>query len=336
MRGLSDKQVMHLLEVVDRPDFSGTQYRLLEVIGRGGMGTVYRAEDAHLSRQVAIKVLNTADHFEVMNQRMHREAAIIAQLEHPAIIPVHDAGSLPDGRAYYVMKLVRGRRLDHLLADSVTLNERLRLFRTVCEAVAFAHAHGVVHRDLKPANIMVGPFGEVLVMDWGIAKVLGTTDQPSPLEQPLMNQSVTAHGTVLGTPSYMSPEQARGDVEMIDQRTDVYSLGSILFYLLARKPPPALVETAAPASPRHYDRSLPRRLDAICAKALAPDRSDRYADAQSLAAEIDRYLDGKPITAYRDNPVELAMRWVDRHRFIVVLVLAYILMRVVLLLATNR
>ncbi len=160
---LSNKQMKRLIDVVDRPDFSHTQYWVMSEIARGGMGTVYLAKDTQLERQIAIKVLNAVG----------QSAEIIARLEHPGIIPVHDVGTLPDGRIFYVMKYVRGKRLDHHVDGSGTLGERLRLFRTACEAVAFAHAHEVVHRDLKPEDIMVGPFGEVLIIDWGIAKLPG-------------------------------------------------------------------------------------------------------------------------------------------------------------------
>src|SRR6267142_582789 len=137
------------------------------------MGTVYRAEDTELDRQVAIKVLNAREANEELAKRMVREAQIIARLEHPGIVPVHDVGLLPDGRVFYAMKLVRGSRLDEYAAENNSLKDRLRKFQAACEAVAFAHAHGVIHRDLKPQNIMIGSFGEVLVLDWGVAKIVG-------------------------------------------------------------------------------------------------------------------------------------------------------------------
>ena len=337
MKQLSDKQVRRLIEVIDQPDFSKSHYRIIREIARGGMGTVYLAEDARLTREVAIKVLNTADQSPEMRQRMRLEAEIIARLEHPGIIPVHDVGSLPDGRIFYVMKYVRGKRLDQHVLDSVTLNERLRLFRAACEAVAFAHAHDVVHRDLKPENIMVGPFGEVLVMDWGIAKILGDDEPIGARVEPALSRGGTEHGTILGTPSYMSPEQALGDIERVDRRTDVYALGSILYYLLANVAPPPIEDGRGASSLQlPANRRVPKRLSAICAKAMAWHPLERYADAQSLGADIERYLDGKPVAAYRENVLELAARWLDRHRFIVLLVLAYLLMRVFLILATNR
>ena len=187
MTWLADDAVARLRKIAEEPDFSGTRYRLQREIARGGMGVVYEAEDLELQRRVAIKVLSTP------------EARVIAKLEHPGIVPVHDAGTLPDGRVFYVMKLVRGRTLE--------ATDHLRLFLRVCEAVAFAHSRGVIHCDLKPSNVMVGEFGEVLVMDWGIAKATG----------------VAAIG---GTRGFMPPEQERG--EPLDPTADVFALGCML------------------------------------------------------------------------------------------------------------
>jgi serine/threonine protein kinase len=186
---ISDRVLARLKTAAELPDLSGTRYRLLGELGRGGLGIVYEAEDTELARKVAIKVLEGP-----------REARVLASLEHPGVVPVHDAGSLPDGRFYYAMKLVRGTRLDAYLREKAPLPSRLRVFQRICEPVAFAHARGVVHRDLKPANIMVGEFGEVLVLDWGAPGV--------------------------GTEAFMAPEQARG--ETVDGRADVFALGRIL------------------------------------------------------------------------------------------------------------
>lgn len=340
MKILSDDQLRHLIDVVDRPDFSATKYRIQQEIARGGMGTIFLAEDTHLMRLVAIKVLNTSETNPQMVERMQQEAGIIARLEHPGIVPVHDVGSLPDGRVYYVMKYVRGKRLDHYLETAPSLAERLRLFRTTCEAVAFAHAHGVIHRDLKPENIMIGPFGEVLVMDWGIAKLLDLVDVETPALARYQSRSTTLttdHGTVLGTPSYMAPEQASGDVALVDRRADVYSLGAILCFLLLGDSPSQEKERSATAMQLMIlGQRVPKRLAAICAMAMATRREERYADAADLALEIDRFLNGGQIVAYRESFVERTLRWIDRHRFIVYLVLAYLLMRAILILTTNR
>ncbi|HZM99651.1 MAG TPA: serine/threonine-protein kinase, partial [Pyrinomonadaceae bacterium] len=163
MKWLSDDKLDHLRTVVTNPDFSSTKYTFIKELGRGGMGAVYLAEDRELNRLVAIKVLNTPEISEDMRNRMVREAQIIAGLEHPGIVPVHDVGTLPDGRVFYAMKFVRGSRLDEYAAVNDSIRDRLRKFQAVCDAVAFAHAHGVIHRDLKPQNIMIGSFGEVLV-----------------------------------------------------------------------------------------------------------------------------------------------------------------------------
>src|SRR5215469_5781504 len=171
MTFLSDK-ALERLRSSEAPDLSGTRYRLRELIARGGMGAVYAAEDGKLSRRIALKVLDAPDANAELTSRLMREARILAQLEHPGIVPVHDVGALPDGRVYYTMKFVQGLRLDKYIVQLDSLAQRLRLFLRVCDAVAFAHARGVLHRDLKPANIMVGSFGEVLVMDWGLAKIL--------------------------------------------------------------------------------------------------------------------------------------------------------------------
>ena len=172
MRWLSDQRLNHLRELAAHPDFASSKYRVIRELARGGMGTVYLAEDTELNRQVAVKVINTPESSSDLRERMIREAQIIAQLEHPGIVPVHDVGTLSDGRVFYAMKYVRGSRLDEYAAEVDSLKDRLRKFQAVCDAVAFAHAHGVIHRDLKPQNIMIGSFGEVLVLDWGVAKIL--------------------------------------------------------------------------------------------------------------------------------------------------------------------
>jgi serine/threonine-protein kinase len=269
-------------------------------LARGGMGTVYEAEDRELDRRVAIKVINTPEVNEDLKKRMVREAQIIARLEHPGIVPVHDVGTLPDGRIYYAMKFVRGSRLDEYASS---LRDRLRKFQAVCDAVAFAHAHGVIHRDLKPQNIMIGSFGEVLVLDWGIAKIRNDP-RPSAAYQ-------TGEGTIIGTQSYMSPEQARGEIDQLDERADIYSLGAVLDFLLKDQP------------------KVSKAADAIRLKAMARQKESRYASASELSADIGRLLDAEPVTAYRENALEKVGRWVSKNRFLVLLVLAYLLMRII-------
>jgi len=204
---LSDSVLDHLRHVAALPDLSGTRYEMESEIGRGGMGVVYAARDLQLDRRVALKVLDAA---------LADEARLIARLEHPAIVPVYETGILPDGRAFYAMKLVSGVRLDHYLDGAPSLAERLRVIRRAGEALAFAHTRGVIHRDLKPQNVMVGEFGEVYVMDWGVE-------------------------AVAGTPAFRAPD-AR-----LDQRSDIYALGALLRFMLPASPPPALRAIAAKA-----------------------------------------------------------------------------------------
>ena len=231
MNWLSDAAVDRLRAAADIPDLSATRYVLVDKLGEGGMGGVYRVEDTALGRQVALKAIRVVDSNGEFAGRLLREAKIIAQLEHPGIVPVHDVGSLPDGRVFYTMKLVQGQRLDQYRAAAIGLLERLRTFQKICEAVSFAHARNVLHRDLKPQNIMVGPFGEVLVMDWGLAKLLSPETSASADGQEMHLRDAdrqgtdTAHGSVLGTPGYMAPEQACGEIGAVGPRADVYSLG---------------------------------------------------------------------------------------------------------------
>src|SRR6185436_17186543 len=225
MKWLSDSMIKRLREEADLPDLGGTRYRVIERVAAGGMGTVYLAQDTNLGRKLAVKVMNLQDTSGQLTARMLREARIVALLEHPSIVPIHDVGTLADGRVFYAMKLVQGGRLDQYAKDNNSLPDLLRVFQKVCEAVAFAHSHGVIHRDLKPENIMVGAFGEVLVMDWGVAKLLAgrtqengdqreipdETDIDTRATLPMSNGAdsigETAGGAVIGTPAYMSPEQ---------------------------------------------------------------------------------------------------------------------------------
>jgi serine/threonine-protein kinase len=181
MRWIADQVLDHVRRVSDEPDLGATKYRLIGPLGRGGMGTVYLVEDRDLGRQVALKVGASAAATPELGERLRREAQVLARLEHPGIVPVHDVGVLDDGRIYYVMKHVRGERLDTWLRHAPGRPAALRLFQRICEAVAFAHAHGVVHRDLKPSNVMVGEFGEALVMDWGLAKAMSHDGDEDPI-----------------------------------------------------------------------------------------------------------------------------------------------------------
>jgi serine/threonine protein kinase len=334
MKWLSDDRLDHLRELTVNPDFSATKYRLAGELARGGMGTVYLAEDTELNRQVAIKVLNSPDITDELRRRMIREAQIIARLEHPGIVPVHDVGVLPDGRVFYAMKYVRGNRLDEYAAETQSFRDRLRKFQAACDAVAFAHAHGVIHRDLKPQNIMIGSFGEVLVLDWGVAKILRKDETASEADtlmlpahrsnhKPSDAIENTGHGTIIGTRHYMSPEQARGEIDRLDERSDVYSLGAVLYFLLTNRSP-------APARPRSVNSKVSKAVEAICLRAMSPDMNERYATAAELSRDVGRWLDAEPVSAYKENVFEKTGRWVGKNRFLILLVLAYLVMRIFL------
>jgi eukaryotic-like serine/threonine-protein kinase len=358
MSFIGDRALDHLRNVVDLPDLTGTRYRLGARIGSGGMGVVYLVEDRELGREAAMKILAVPEDPEgELSRRLLAEARLVAALEHPNIVPVHDAGVLPDGRVFYVMKLVRGMRLDEWRLEAAPRPALLRLFQKVCEAVAFAHARGIIHRDLKPENVMIGAFGEALVMDWGIAKILrGTPDPagaPSPgppapagvsgsgtLSLPGKPVEATRRGALIGTPAYMAPEQAAGETDRIDERTDVYALGALLFFLLSGRPPyegtsaaailSSVREGPAPAL-RSLDPAVPKALDAICRKAMSLDSRDRYASAREMAMDVQRLLDGQPVSAYRETLLDGVARFLRRNRAFVLLLLAYLLMRILVL-----
>src|SRR5689334_15196602 len=345
MKFLSDKAVERLRKGAEIPDLTGTRYHLLGRVARGGMGVVYAAEDERLQRRVALKVLDVPGADGDLANRLIREALVLARLEHPGIVPVHDVGTLNDGRVFYTMKFVQGQRLDQYIETVSSVTERLRLFLRICDAVAFAHAHGVLHRDLKPANIMVGSFGEVLVMDWGLAKLLqegagqkpaGAGPEATIFEEPGKASDttsagggvVTGHGTVMGTPGYMSPEQARGDVERLDARSDIFSLGALLRFVLTKDPDSA----ANAAGKQHLDKAL----KAICSKAAAAVPEGRYPSVSELAEDVSRYLDGLAVAAHRESFFEKLARLYRRYRFFILLIAAYLVMRVLILFFMRR
>jgi serine/threonine protein kinase len=331
MKNLSDRVVARLQAEMQLPDLSGTRYNLVRYVASGGMGSVWLAEDTVLKRLVALKVLDLAAPADDLDVRLFREARILAGLEHPGIVPVHDAGTLTDGRAFCCMKYVEGQTLAQHIA-TLNLPDRLRMLVRIAEPLDFAHARGFIHRDLKPDNVMIGSFGEVLVMDWGLAKVgvtslAGGETEIATAVQPLHNAlGVTGQGSVLGTRGYMSPEQARGDIQ-VDNRTDIFALGAILRFMLTGS-----AQGELPAA----SRSVPRPLRAICEKAMAVDPNARYQSAREMTADITHYLNGEPVSAYPEGLVERSGRVFARHRTALVLVAVYLIMRVLFILFARR
>jgi serine/threonine-protein kinase len=317
MTHLSDVAITHLRGIVEHPDI-GARYEIRACIGEGGMGAVYLAHDRTLDREVALKLLRDIMPTAEQCERLAREARILASLEHPGIVPVHDVGTLSDGRVFYVMKRVRGERFDDFARGRRTRAELLRAFLQMCDAVAFAHSSGVVHRDLKPQNVMLGAFGEVLVLDWGVASTR-SFDRRNGADENVAS-------TAVGTPGYMAPEQLRGAA---DERSDIFGLGGILF---TRNHPVADVETA-----KQWPGELaPAPLRAICERARAVDPAKRYQTVSELAVDVANYLDALPVAAHAEGIVERLRRIAIRHRTAILLVAAYLVMRVALLIFARR
>jgi hypothetical protein len=284
------------------------RYEQIAEHARGGLGRVVRAVDLRLRRTVAVKQL--LRHDEGHERRFVREALITARLQHPGIVPVHEAGRWPNGEPYYVMKLVEGRTLKELIARTTTLRDRLALLPNViaiADTIAYAHSEGVIHRDVKPANVVVGSFGETVVVDWGLA--IDREDAPP-----------QGAGAIVGTPAYMPPEQARG--EAVDERADVYALGAALYELLAGAAPYsdasvadvlALVIAGPPTPLCRRACGVPRELAGIVAKAMARRREDRYADASAFADDLRRFQTGKLVRAHAYSPWQLARKKLAQH-----------------------
>ena len=332
MKWLGDGTVDRLRANMQVPDLSGTRYRAIRFVASGGMAEIWLAEDSVLQRKVALKVLD-ADDSPDLASRLMREAYILAALEHPGIVPIHDAGTLPDGRVFYCMKYVQGERLDDFVANVRILADRIRLLLRIAEPVAFAHSRDIVHRDLKPENVMVGPFGEVLVMDWGLGKVLNDSAVEFASRSAVADArtssaehaAVTNHGSVLGTHGYMAPEQLLGDIARIDQRTDVYGLGAILNFMIT-----------SDGVHQHDGRRAVRPLRAICAKAMHSNADQRFSSVEALTADLTKYLADSPVSAYRENVLERLARIFRRHRTAVILAGVYLLMRLLFILFARR
>jgi serine/threonine protein kinase len=319
------------------------RFRVVRPFARGGLGEVFVAYDVELNREVALKEIQRAiAHDPTVRDRFLFEAEITGRLEHPGIVPVYGLGTYPDGRPYYAMKLVEGEPLadavdryhsDSLLDGdpsrrSLELRKLLRRLIDVCNAIEYAHGRGVVHRDIKPGNIIVGVHGETLLIDWGLAKASGRDDKAHGAEGKWLGPTAagvaeTLPGSALGTPAYMSPEQAAGELERIGRRSDVYGLGATLYYVLTGRPPFTGASTAEVLDavkrgefprPRAVAPSTDRALEAVCLRAMALRPEGRYETPRALAEEIERWMADEPVAAW-PAPFSLrARRWARRHR----------------------
>jgi tetratricopeptide (TPR) repeat protein len=310
------------------PPVDASTYDLREELGAGGMGRVVVARDRRLGRLLAIKVARATD--PSVRVRFTREAVLTARLQHPSIIPVHEAGVWPGDEPFYAMKLVAGAPLSRLIARSATLDERLALIPNiiaVVDALSYAHAQRVIHRDLKPDNVIVGEYGETIVIDWGLAKELDAGDEDAeaaPYRRAAAGETVV--GAAMGTPPYMAPEQAAG--EPLDERADVYGLGAMLYHVLSGAPP-YKGETAdqvmdqvldgPPVPLAEREAGVPKDLLAIVEKAMARNPSRRYANAKQLGDDLKRFQRGQLVAAHAYSRRELVRRWLARHRLPVVI-----------------
>lgn len=354
------------LESIPGVDETPGRYTHQTEHARGGMGRVLLVHDEHLGRDIALKELlpglgtvtgsdpasPTRRSFPFV-ARFLQEARITGQLEHPAIVPVYELGHRLDGSLYYTMKLVRGRTLAEAIGEARGLAGRLKLlphFVDLCNAIAYAHSRNVIHRDIKPGNIMVGEFGETVVLDWGIAKVLGKEDahaadlgkalrEPTATDGP--TEPATEYGQALGTLVYMPPEQARGDLDQIDHLSDIYALGAVLYELLTGATPfelaglhpllwrQILIKKVIEELPRPIavlEPGVPPELAAIAMRALQKDPARRYQSAQELAEEIQRFQTGALVSAYNYNLLDYFRRYARRHRPVVLTAAAAMLL----------
>jgi serine/threonine-protein kinase len=329
------------------PQQGTVRFHRLRPHARGGLGEVFVALDEELHREVALKEIQEqfADQLDA-RARFLREAEVTGKLEHPGVVPVYGLGAYPDGRPFYAMRLIRGESMQQASkrfhrADeasrrdtterSLALRELLSRFIAVCNAIAYAHSRGVIHRDLKPANVMLGEFGETIVVDWGLACVLAqpTGDQTvaeRPLDPgPASQTPVTERGRIVGTPAYLSPEQAQGHLDRVGVASDVFALGALLYELLTGQPPYTgskeevlrLAQRGEVAPARQRKPAVPRALEAVCGKAMAARPENRYPTARALAEEVQRYLADEPVQADREPLTERLRRWGRRHHSLV-------------------
>jgi len=318
-------------DLAELPTRSRDRYERGREIARGGMGRIISVRDRELGRDLAIKELMSSDPAAAV--RFEREVRITARLQHPAIIGIMEAGRWPDGQLFYTMKHVEGRVLDRVIASGTSLADRLACLPNViavADALAYAHSQRIIHRDLKPANVLVGEFGETVVIDWGLAKDLAdpTEDEAPATATASGNAALTMFGVAVGTPSYMPPEQALGNP--VDERADVYSLGAVLYHLLAGRPPYAdtrpestdalldQVIRGAPTPLHELEPEAPADLLTLVGKAMAREPDERYATANELTADLKRYATGQLVSAHAYSTTALVRRWIRRHRAIVI------------------
>lgn len=299
------------------------RYAMADEVGRGGLGRILLARDKQLGRYVAIKELLEVD--ADLLARFAREALVTARLMHPAIVPVYDAGKWPNGMPFYAMKMVTGKSLDKVIDAAPTLHDRLALLPNtiaVCEAMAYAHSERIIHRDLKPANVLVGSFGETVVIDWGLAKDLRSAEDSLPTG-PFREASggETVAGSVLGTPSYMPLEQALG--ESVVETADVYALGALLYHVLAGRAPylgksaNEVLAKVLSGPPEPLAEEVPAELRAIVDKAMSRNPKQRYPTAGELATDLKRYTTGQLVSAHVYSPGMLLRRWIAKRRGVV-------------------
>ncbi len=330
------------------------RFQLIRPHARGGIGQVWVARDTELQREVALKEIQPR-FAESASQRARfvLEAEITGNLEHPGIVPVYSLGRNAEGRPYYAMRFIRGESFSAAIRQfhksrpeqgegpatgakpswGIEFRQLLRRFLDVCDAMDYAHSRGVLHRDLKPANIMLGRYGETLVVDWGLAKLIGMDDvtaergdgefEPTFAGASVTTSGETAEGTTIGTPAYMSPEQARGAIDQLGPGSDVYSLGATLYELLTGVVPfpgdqvAKVIDKVMKGDfprPRSLDRSIPAALEAVCLKALANDPGQRYLSVGALAQDLEHWLADEPVTAYTEDRLERLGRWLRQHR----------------------
>ena len=325
----------------DNESIYNDNFTLKGMLGKGGIGRVFLGYDKNVERQVAIKELDPEKHSAKSGRnvaRFVREAKVTGQMEHPGIVPVYELGTKSDGSVFYVMKYVQGRTLTHAIkscnvdSPEMSFRERLKLLGNliaICDAISFAHSRGVVHRDLKPGNIILGEFGETIVLDWGLAKVHGDRDLKADADagSQSADPALTRHGEILGTPSYMAPEQIRSEFGEVDARTDVYALGVLLYLILTGTKPyhgnaeevmKQIVSDIKPKRPITYGEFMPPELSAICEKAMAKDKKDRFQDASELSRELRAYRDGRFVSVYAYSKGELFRRFVTKNRIAII------------------